>query len=38
MLALPRARFANRQNGLCDLRLCAWNGDLAVRALRLRRE
>ena len=38
ILALPRARFANRQNGLSDLRLCAWNGDLAVRALRLRRE
>lgn len=36
-IALPRARLANRQNGLCDLRLCVRGPELTVRALRIRR-
>jgi hypothetical protein len=35
---LPHARFANRENGASDLRLCVGNTDLALRALRVRRK
>jgi hypothetical protein len=35
-VTLSRARFANRQNGLADLRLAVWERDLAVRSLCLR--
>jgi len=34
---LPRARFANRENGAADLRLCVARNDLALRAARVRR-
>jgi hypothetical protein len=36
-VALPNARFANRENGCADLRLCIGERDLALRALRIRR-
>lgn len=34
---LPRARFANRQNGGCDLRLVAAGRSTAIRSIELRR-
>jgi hypothetical protein len=33
--SLRHARFANRENGASDLRLCVWQSDLAVRAVRV---
>jgi hypothetical protein len=35
---LPHARFADRENGASDLRLCVSADDLALRAVRIRRK